>query len=197
MKEYDISIVETLTKMVTVKAESREEALEQVEREWGEQLHVLDADNFDCANFAVEEERDLTAPLQVLLVQPEKPPTRIELPPTLAAMQEAVGGSIQAVYAFPSVAIVCNDSGKLDDLPPNRALRDERGEAYDVICGDFFIAGVGEEDFCSLTEAQLTEFEQKYAQPEQFLETPYGVVVAPMQADREQRHRCDPKPSER
>jgi len=32
------------------------------------------------------------------------------------------------------VALICNDEGKLQGLPLNRGLRDERGELYDIIC---------------------------------------------------------------
>ena len=46
---------------------------------------------------------------------------------------------------------ICNDDGKLMGLPLNRALRDENGEMYDAVAGDFLVVGLGEEDFASLT----------------------------------------------
>ena len=36
-------------------------------------------------------------------------------------------------------------------LPLNRALRDEDGQMYDAVAGDFLVVGLGEEDFASLT----------------------------------------------
>lgn len=49
------------------------------------------------------------------------------------------------VQAYPfedPVAIVYNDDGKLMGLPLNRALRDESGEAYDVVAGTFLVVGL-------------------------------------------------------
>ena len=46
---------------------------------------------------------------------------------------------------------------------PNRLLKDERGEAYDVVHGTFFIAGLGEEDFKSLTDEQVKTYKTMYS----------------------------------
>ena len=55
------------------------------------------------------------------------------------SMQKFVGGHIQAVYPFDDpVALVCNEEGKLLGLPMNRALTDDRGVPYDIVCGTFF-----------------------------------------------------------
>ena len=58
---------------------------------------------------------------------------------------------------------VCNDEGKLLGLPMNRALTDDHGVPYDFVCGTFFVAGVGREDFISLTEQQIEKYQKKYA----------------------------------
>ena len=87
----------------------------------------------------------------VLAIQPGKMPEQVELDGSLESMQAFVGGSIQAVYPFSDpVAIVCNDEGKLMGLEHNRALRDDSGNVYDILCGPFFICGLGDEDFASL-----------------------------------------------
>ena len=91
------------------------------------------------------------------------PPTVQEIDGSLESMQKIVGGTIQAVYAFDDpVAIVCNDEGKLLGLPMNRALTDDHGVPYDIVCGTFFMAGVGREDFISLTEQQIEKYQRKY-----------------------------------
>jgi hypothetical protein len=55
-------------------------------------------------------------------------------------------------------------------MEPNRAVRDPAtNEITDIICGTFFICGLGEEDFCSLTEEQLTYYEVLFHSPEVFL----------------------------
>ena len=46
-------------------------------------------------------------------------------------------------------------------LPLNRALRDENGEMYDAIAGDFLVVGLGEEDFASLTPELAQKIPEK------------------------------------
>ena len=58
---------------------------------------------------------------------------------------------------------VCNDEGKLDGLPFNRALKDDQGETYDIIQGNFFIAGLGEEDFDSLPDDMIEKYTDLYS----------------------------------
>ena len=76
----------------------------------------------------------------------------------------SIGGTIQAVYPFDDpVALVCNDEGKLLGLPWNRALTDDHGVPYDIVCGTFFVAGLKEDDFASLTEQQIEKYKDKYS----------------------------------
>ena len=82
--------------------------------------------------------------LSVLQIAPGQYPEQVEIDNDLKALQQAVGGSIGATYPFDDpVAIVYNDDGKLMGLPLNRALRDEHGEAYDVVAGTFLVVGLG------------------------------------------------------
>ncbi len=103
------------------------------------------------------------------------PPTVQEIDGSLASMQKIVGGTIQAVYPFDDpIAIVCNDEGKFLNLPLNRALTDDHGVPYDIVCGTFFMAGVGREDFVSLTDQQIEKYQKKYAN-----EMVFSVPVRP------------------
>ena len=78
--------------------------------------------------------------MRILKIEPEHHPERADIPDTLEAMQEVVDGYIQAVYPFEEpVALICNEEGKLNDLPLNRALWDEDGTLYDIISGTFFL----------------------------------------------------------
>ena len=87
--------------------------------------------------------------LSVLKIAPGQHPQQVEIDNNLKALQEAVGGTIAAVYPFADpVAIICNDDGKLMGLPLNRALRDENGQMYDAIAGDFLVVGSGRRGFC-------------------------------------------------
>lgn len=58
---------------------------------------------------------------------------------------------------------VCHGEGKLLGLPMNRALTDESGVPYDIVCGTFFVVGIGDESFTSLTEQQIEKYRKKYA----------------------------------
>ena len=116
--------------------------------------------------------------MTVLAVMPGKKPAKLELEGTLKSMQTFVGGSIQAVYPFDDpVAIVCNEEGKLLGMEYNRALRDERGMIYDIICGPFFLCGLGEEDFTSLPEPLTDKYCKLFAHPELFVRVGGTLMV--------------------
>lgn len=89
---------------------------------------------------------------------------------------------------------VYNDDGKLMGLPLNRALRDEHGEAYDVIAGTFLVVGLGEEDFASLTPELAEKFEKKFHQPEDFIRLGHRMMVirVPDEAVRPEKNKAAP-----
>ena len=118
--------------------------------------------------------------MTVLAVLPGKAPEQMELDGSLESMQRFVGGTIQAVYPFSDpVAVVCNDEGKLMGLEYNRALRDEDGNIYDILCGPFFICGLGDEDFASLSEELIQKYTRLFQQPELFLRVGDRLMVIP------------------
>ena len=100
--------------------------------------------------------------MKVLVVEPQKP-CRVQEIESLADMQQLVGGDIEAVYPFQElVAVVCNADGKLLGLPMNRPLLDKDYLPYDIIRGTFFVAGLGQEDFISLTDEQIQRYKSLY-----------------------------------
>ncbi|WP_294755596.1 DUF3846 domain-containing protein [uncultured Flavonifractor sp.] len=120
----------------------------------------------------------------VLIIKPGKEPCRMELGHSLAEMQKAVGGSIQILYPFDEpVALVCNEEGKLLNLPVNRALRDEEGRIYDIVSGTFFLCGAPADSdaLASLTEEQICRYEQRFARPELFLNIGGRIICLPDQ----------------
>lgn len=124
---------------------------------------------------------EATPTMTVLLVKPNQYPQIVEMETGLESLQQAVGGFIECVYPFEeSVGIVCNEEGKLENLPLNRALRDDDGHIYDVIAGDFLVVGLNEDDFGSLTPEQIKQFEGHFHQPEAFVRTGKGIIVVPM-----------------
>lgn len=118
--------------------------------------------------------------MTVLAVLPGKAPELMELDGSLEAMQQFVGSTIQAVYPFSDpVAVVCNDEGKLMGLEHNRALRDEAGNVYDILCGAFFLCALGEENFTSLSEDLLRKYARLFQHPELFLRVGNQLMVVP------------------
>ena len=120
--------------------------------------------------------------MNVLLVAPLEPPRAAELDNTLEAMQQAVGGLIQAIYPFEEpVALVCNDEGKLLGLPLNRGLRTEEGTLYDIVCGTFFLCAAppDSDSFESLSEEQLARYEKRFHSPEVFLRLNGQIICLP------------------
>ena len=62
--------------------------------------------------------------MKIVVVMPGRKPVVQEIDGTVESMQEIVGGLIQPIYPFDDpVALVCNDEGKLMNLPANRGTR--------------------------------------------------------------------------
>lgn len=105
--------------------------------------------------------------LTVLMVEPGKTPYQAAIGADLKSLQQVVGGYIESISPYDDpVAIICNEEGKLEQLPFNRGLRDESGNLYDYIAGNFMIVGLGEEDFTSLLPEYVEKYSQLFAQPE-------------------------------
>ena len=110
--------------------------------------------------------------MRVILVEPGKRARPAEIEEGLQAMQELVGGTLQALYPWrDKAAIVCNDEGRLIQLPLNRVVA-----GCGVIAGTFFVCGIHGKDFCSLTERQMEAYRQMFHDPEAFVRTPDGLM---------------------
>lgn len=117
----------------------------------------------------------------MLLVNPGEAPKEVQLSSELKALQKAVKGMIEVTYPFKEpVAIICNDEGKINKMELNRALRDEKGEVYDIIAGPFLVAGLAEDDFRSLTKDELNRFEKRFHQPEAFIRMGKSFMAVPI-----------------
>ena len=188
MKEFDVTITETLEKNVKVEAESREEAEDAVKKAYYNSEYVLDAENFTGVQFATQAERDIQQEqptMDVLLVKPGMYPQQVQIGCELEDLQAVVGGHIEAVYPFAEpVAIVCNEEGKLNGSELNRALRDDDGHIYDILAGDFLIVGLGEEDFSSLSPELMAQFEKQFHQPEMFVKMGRSIMALPLPDDK-------------
>ena len=187
MKEFDVTITETLEKKITVEALSKDEAEQAVRDMWNDEDIILDADDFIDVSFNTDDGKELSAvneskKLDVLLVEPGQYARMTTIDAGLKSLQKTVGGDIEAAYFFDDpVALVCQEEGKINGSELNRAVRDADGEILDIIAGKFFICGLGEEDFTSLPEGLQKKYEDMFHQPETFLKMGRSITAIPIE----------------
>lgn len=108
-----------------------------------------------------------------------------EISTGLKSLQTEVGGYIQAIYPFSDeVALICNDEGKLMNLPLNRALKLNGmagNEIYDIVAGDFIIcyAPYESENFESMPDELLHKYLELFRYPERFLIKNQTIYIYP------------------
>ena len=187
MKEFDVTITETLEKKITVEALSKDEAEQAVRDMWNDADIILDAEDFIDVSFNTDDGQELSAvndskKLDVLLVEPGQYARMTTIDAGLKSLQKTVGGDIEAAYFFDDpVALVCQEEGKINGSELNRAVRDADGEILDIIAGKFFICGLGEEDFTSLPEGLQKKYEDMFHQPETFLKMGRSITAIPIE----------------
>ena len=107
----------------------------------------------------------MTKEIDILVVEPGKPPRPDRVADTLETFQKIVGGPIEAGCYLPQrVMLICNGEGKNMGLMPNRENPTDSG---DFIAGTFLLCSVEGEHFASLTAAQQKEFEAYFALPDE------------------------------
>ena len=110
--------------------------------------------------------------ITVLYIQANHYPKTVAIDNSLEAMQQLVGGNIEEYMPFEDeVAIICNEEGKMNGLPLNRAVYDEKTkEIIDIIAGDFFIAyaPIDSEKFKDLPKDLEQKYREKFKFPERF-----------------------------
>lgn len=183
--KYPVEIIETLQKIIEVEADSKADAEEKAEELWNEGEIVLDSDDFKGACFQAEEAEEK---IKVLVIKPGKRPERAEIGTELEDMQRVVGGNIQEFQPFEDeAAVICNEEGKLDGLPPNRAIYSKDGEMVDIVAGTFFIcdAPLSSDTFHSLSEVQMKKYEEMFHDPERFYRAGNEIKVQKARLPRE------------
>lgn len=135
--------------------------------------------------------------MDVLVVEPGYAPYEKSIN-GLDEMQATVGGLIQAIYPYEEqVAIVCNEEGLLHGLEFNRSVPG----GYGGVVGTFFICGLGEEDFCSLSPEQMEKYRKEYHKAEILIgargNEPITIKVEPKQKKSPGVPQKPPKRTER
>ena len=101
--------------------------------------------------------------MKVLIKEPGKPAEERDIENTLEALQEIVGGNIEAVYYSPAVVIWVNEEGKYLGLAPNFINED----CDDIICGTVVATRVNDSGDCADLRrsdiAELTECLEYFA----------------------------------
>lgn len=108
---------------------------------------------------------ETTTTISALIINPGEQPRRTRIPDTLQAMQEAVGGYIEAApIDDPRITCWVNEEGKLDGLAPNRPIM-MHGHAIDVIHGPMLIVGNDPEtgETIGLDDELATRYEKVFA----------------------------------
>lgn len=108
----------------------------------------------------------------------------VEINGSLQGLQKVVDGYIEPCYSFEEqVCIICNEEGKLNGIPLNRAVyvqgEGEQGgrEMVDIIAGPCFICDCSGENFGSLSPKQMKEYMDIFRFPERFASL-NGEVIA-------------------
>lgn len=79
---------------------------------------------------------------------------------TLKAKQEYVGGLIEAISLTPEITVICNDEGKLQRLPPNRAWVDG-SKVLDFFSGNILCVRHSGDEFTSIKPEDVAEIERR------------------------------------
>lgn len=79
------------------------------------------------------------------------------------------------------VAIICNEEGKVNGLPLNRAVYDSEHQMIEIMAGDFFIchAPAASERFQSLPPDLEKKYSELFRYPEKFVRTDKGITAIP------------------
>lgn len=111
--------------------------------------------------YASNNYEDRLSKIKVLVVEPQAKPFVAIIDNDLESLQTMVGGNIELVSLSNTAEIICNEEGKLMNLPANRRL------GNDIITGRFIIIGDdGGEHFTSLTHEDIQDFSERFSEIE-------------------------------
>ena len=153
------------------------EVIQSSETEPG--FYFCDSIGFQKVEFDTSRVPDKEETIRVLLLEPGKLARVADIDSSLEGLQKTVNGLIEAAYPFEEeVCIVCNEEGKLNGMPLNRAIRCE-GQITDIIAGPCFVCSCDKASFGSLTEAQQQKYLKMFKYPEHFLKINNQIAAFP------------------
>lgn len=129
--------------------------------------------------FNDEAEKKIT----VLLVEPNKYPSVIEMGSDYNSIRKAIDASnIEDCEPDDDGAImIFNRDGIEQQLPPNRAIRNNDGKVVGVFAGKFIVAYAppGSEEIETLPKKLMEKYKEKFKYPEKFRLTSDGIEATP------------------
>lgn len=127
--------------------------------------------------------------ISVIHLQADKLAKVVEVEDDYKAMQKLVGGYMQTIsLADDGVLLVCNDEGKINGSPLNRAIYDEtEKEMVEIIAGDCFICGTKGENFCSLSPEMTEKYMEKFKYPDIFFRAGKDIKAIPYNPENNRR----------
>lgn len=87
--------------------------------------------------------------MQVVIKRPGEAPAVMDIPNTLEALQEAVGGYIETVTVAEDLCLICNEDGRLLRLEPNCTIL-----GVDFV-GPVLAVGVRGDDFTGISDEYI------------------------------------------
>ena len=124
--------------------------------------------------------------MKVVLLKPFEYARAAEIGTSLEAMQAVVGGLIEPAYYFDEeVCLICNEEGKINGMPLNRAIYDKDKNMIDIIAGTAFSCDCSGQNFGSLTEEQIKRYTEQFKKPERFVRINGKIRAIPFKPDKE------------
>lgn len=113
--------------------------------------------------------------MKVLLVEPLQHPRVVEIGHRLKEMYRLLDcQAITATYPWDDpVGRVTDDEGLYSSKPPNRYIK----ELEQPIMGNFFLCGLGEDDFSDLPDTLVEKYTERFWRPEIILGGAKGLAV--------------------
>lgn len=122
--------------------------------------------------------------IRVIVCKPNKLAEEKTITNKLECLQAEVDGYIEVLSLTDDICMVCNEEGKIMNLPLNRAIRDYKNDIVDIVAGDFFICGQTEDgEFRSLTDDEFKEYFKRYEWPENVLKLNGEIYSIPFNPD--------------
>lgn len=151
--------------------------------------YFCDDFGFKPVQFEPQKTKDMTNTIRVVLCEPDKFARIANIDASLVGMQQVIEGSIEAYYPFEEqVCIVCNEEGKINGMPLNRAVY-ANGEMVEVMAGPFFICDCSGSKFESLSDEQLIKYRRMFQRPERFVKFNDKLVALPYSPKKDNHER--------